>query len=440
MPPSNADSNVEDDDDLEYDSDHGLTTGNSILKWEENFHKLAAFKEKHGHCLVPNRYPEDPQLGSWVSTQRRQYKIMRSSNTDSTAMTEERAKRLEGIDFQWSTKDPRHVPWDARYEELVAFVKKYGHSQVPIGWEKNIKLSNWVSTQRQEYKLLKKGRSSRLTDNRIDQLNKVSFVWEAQRGGPRRKRKASVSVPEKPNPVAGVGPVSNFAATRGGLAQAPMGNGGSLANMMVNSQRVAFAQPGFNNSNPVDLAAWSMAQMVGLQRLTEIQNAMFNPWQALAFGGFQFNQRQLNAAMSPANTTGGLASMFPIASPMPSASGGGGSGGATQFSAFPMSSTVSAWPLQASVISPAVPPPSATTTLPINPSPADQQQQTDFVMEKGTALSARTAVAAPTNHPPSSATTLLSDPSAAELRRQVDILLAQGGVLNDRTTTLAEQQ
>jgi hypothetical protein len=65
MPPSNADSNVEDDDDLEYDSDHGLTTGNSILKWEENFHKLAAFKEKHGHCLVPNRYPEDPQLGSW---------------------------------------------------------------------------------------------------------------------------------------------------------------------------------------------------------------------------------------------------------------------------------------------------------------------------------------------------------------------------------------
>jgi hypothetical protein len=72
---------------------------------------------------------------------------MRSSNTDSTAMTEERAKRLEEIDFQWSTKDPRHVPWDARYEELVAFVKKYGHSQVPIGWEKNIKLSNWVSTQ-----------------------------------------------------------------------------------------------------------------------------------------------------------------------------------------------------------------------------------------------------------------------------------------------------
>jgi len=34
-------------------------------KWSELFARLKAFKEEHGHCLVPNRYPEDPQLGSW---------------------------------------------------------------------------------------------------------------------------------------------------------------------------------------------------------------------------------------------------------------------------------------------------------------------------------------------------------------------------------------
>jgi len=34
-------------------------------KWEETFQRLVKFKEEHGHCLVPNRYPEDPQLGSW---------------------------------------------------------------------------------------------------------------------------------------------------------------------------------------------------------------------------------------------------------------------------------------------------------------------------------------------------------------------------------------
>ena len=34
-------------------------------KWEEMFNLLLKYKETHGDCLVPNRYPEDPQLGNW---------------------------------------------------------------------------------------------------------------------------------------------------------------------------------------------------------------------------------------------------------------------------------------------------------------------------------------------------------------------------------------
>lgn len=84
---------------------------------------------------VPNRYAADPHLGSWVSTQRRQYKIMMSKGGGTTPMTQSRARRLEEIGFQWSTKDPRHVPWEKRYEELVAFKERFGHAQVPIGWK-----------------------------------------------------------------------------------------------------------------------------------------------------------------------------------------------------------------------------------------------------------------------------------------------------------------
>ena len=43
--------------------DTSSTSGAS--KWEENFKKLKRFKEVHGHCLVPNRYASDPQLGAW---------------------------------------------------------------------------------------------------------------------------------------------------------------------------------------------------------------------------------------------------------------------------------------------------------------------------------------------------------------------------------------
>jgi hypothetical protein len=37
-------------------------------------------------------------------------------------MTAERAARLRQIGFLWSTKDPRHVPWEERYKELLEFV------------------------------------------------------------------------------------------------------------------------------------------------------------------------------------------------------------------------------------------------------------------------------------------------------------------------------
>lgn len=52
--------------------------------------------------------------------------------------------------------------------------------------------ATWVSTQRQEYKLLKQARSSRLTEAKKKKLDDVGFVWEAQRG--RRKIK-----PDGPN-------------------------------------------------------------------------------------------------------------------------------------------------------------------------------------------------------------------------------------------------
>jgi hypothetical protein len=37
-------------------------------------------------------------------------------------MFRERVDRLVEIGFQWAIKDPRYVPWETRYDELVAFV------------------------------------------------------------------------------------------------------------------------------------------------------------------------------------------------------------------------------------------------------------------------------------------------------------------------------
>jgi len=157
------------------------------LKWDALYGKLMKYKEEHGNTLVPNRHP---QLGSWVSTQRRYYKEMNSGKE--TSLTQARIDKLEQIEFVWATKDPRHVPWEVRYEQLLDYKARNGDCIVPIGYKHNVQLANWVSTQRQEYKLWKKHRQCRITTERVNLLMGVGFSFVPPRGGARiQKRKGA---------------------------------------------------------------------------------------------------------------------------------------------------------------------------------------------------------------------------------------------------------
>jgi hypothetical protein len=45
-------------------------------------------------------------------------------------MSLERVDRLVEIGFQWAIKDPRYVPWETRYDELVAFIVSVRRDQI----------------------------------------------------------------------------------------------------------------------------------------------------------------------------------------------------------------------------------------------------------------------------------------------------------------------
>ena len=82
-----------------------LGTGNP--KWDAMYDRLVEYRDKHQNCLVPNRYKEMPQLGSWVSTQRRHYKMLQAGKD--SPLTQERLDLLTRVGFVWATRDPRHV-------------------------------------------------------------------------------------------------------------------------------------------------------------------------------------------------------------------------------------------------------------------------------------------------------------------------------------------
>jgi hypothetical protein len=54
----------------------------------------------HGDCSVPFSWAEDPQLGGWVSKQRKRKKAL-DRGDPSPGMTAARVARLEVLGFAW---------------------------------------------------------------------------------------------------------------------------------------------------------------------------------------------------------------------------------------------------------------------------------------------------------------------------------------------------
>ncbi len=70
----------------------------SQQEWDAKFDQLLEYKAQNGHCRVPTRHKENPQLAVWVKNQRaHEFKL--SPN---------RRNRLEKIGFCW---DPKKDIW-----------------------------------------------------------------------------------------------------------------------------------------------------------------------------------------------------------------------------------------------------------------------------------------------------------------------------------------
>ena len=129
--------------------------------WETHFRELQVFKKRLGHCNVPKDWPANPALGNWVSTQRTQRRELPLG----------RRRRLDQLGFTWQLilMSPRKR-WEERYQELVAFKKRFGHCDVPAGWPENRPLAEWGLRQRTRDK-------SKLTGDQKRRLNELNFCW-----------------------------------------------------------------------------------------------------------------------------------------------------------------------------------------------------------------------------------------------------------------------
>ncbi|KAG7346386.1 helicase domain protein [Nitzschia inconspicua] len=143
--------------------------------WQKNYEKLQEYKKEHGHVLVP-RQCEIPGLGDWVTSQRQQYHEYVQGKP--TPLTKQRKELLDEIGFQWRIRN--RPEWTMKYEELIKYKEKHGDTRVPQHYSDNRALGKWVAKQREQYKLLKKGKHSFLTPDRLEKLNSIGFVWSVR--------------------------------------------------------------------------------------------------------------------------------------------------------------------------------------------------------------------------------------------------------------------
>jgi hypothetical protein len=191
------------------------------VDWNVRFRQLLAYNLAVGDCDIPQNFLPNPQLGRWVQTQR-------LANKNKT-LTKERWEKLNSIGFDWGKHGPsgayyngsasfsgNNPPqqlrkleteqphahfnanrqkevqekqslaeletstdnnWDAHFRELLAYLQTHDDCNVPQSNPHNPLLARWVSEQRNDYDLKRRGRQTSLTPLREAKLDAIGFTW-----------------------------------------------------------------------------------------------------------------------------------------------------------------------------------------------------------------------------------------------------------------------
>ena len=135
-------------------------------RWQASYEELLAYYHENGHTLVPSN---SGPLGTWVRRQR-------GSIRDARILLQ-RKKLLDDIGFVADVADatPKLLQhkWDEKFQQLVKFREKHGHTRVPDGPSLEDKtLPRWVCGQRNQF------RRGDLPENRKILLDSIDFIWE----------------------------------------------------------------------------------------------------------------------------------------------------------------------------------------------------------------------------------------------------------------------
>ena len=148
----------------------GVIWGISSQYWETMYTLLTQYKQKEGHCNVPQSHQDDGEkLGIWLKTQRREKK---NGSLDAV-----KAKKLEELNIVWEVWSQQ---WEKMYTLLTQYKQQEGHCNVPKSHQEDGQnLGNWLHRQRLNKK---NGKLDTMKEQKLEDLgvmwNPFSQKWE----------------------------------------------------------------------------------------------------------------------------------------------------------------------------------------------------------------------------------------------------------------------
>lgn len=65
-------------------------------------------------------------------------------------------------------------------KELKKYEAEHGHVNVPLKYEKNVPLGSFVNNQRSEYRRMRQGKPSSMTETKVQELEGIGFLWNVR--------------------------------------------------------------------------------------------------------------------------------------------------------------------------------------------------------------------------------------------------------------------
>ncbi|KAL7529903.1 hypothetical protein ACHAXR_005173 [Thalassiosira sp. AJA248-18] len=188
------------------------------LDFDDMFDRLLQYQQAHGHVNVPQKYPQDGQLGSWVANMRSKRKQMakkgeefeldilpgdddggdddddvlglvendqvggegggkkrgRRGGGGRQRLTRDRIHRLDMLGFQWVVANPNTKSWEERFEDLKEYQQLHGTTRVP---RSSGTLGEWVHMQRR----LHNKKDKNFLARKAPLLEDIGFEWHPRK-------------------------------------------------------------------------------------------------------------------------------------------------------------------------------------------------------------------------------------------------------------------